>query len=287
MNELSVHSERKDKESPSKFVTIRKLCLALAISPVSLTRGPMEKNEEIGEEKHHVKTEEKTSPQTESISSLKRDKKYFICHQCGKSFTQQGRLRNHMVIHTGETQHKCDQCGLMEKNEEIGEEKHHVKTEEKTPSQTESVSSLKRDKKYFICHKCGKRFTQQGRLRNHMIIHTGLMEKNEESEDEKHHVKTEEKTSLQTESISSLKIDKKYFICHQCGKSFKKQGRLKKHMIIHTGETLHKCDQCGHVKSHERIHTGEKPYHCTPCGKSFTQTDDGQRKHKAASEKDR
>ncbi len=91
------------------------------------------------------------------------------------------------------------------------EKQHHVKTGEKTHSQTERVSLLKRrDKKSFTCTQCGKSLTSKKSLKIHMRIHTG----------------------------------EKPFTCDQCGMSFTDSSNLKKHMIIHTGEKLYECDQC-------------------------------------------
>ncbi len=54
------------------------------------------------------------------------------------------------------------------------DKQHHVKTGEKTRSQTESISLLKRrDKKSFTCTQCGKSFTYNHSLEIHMRIHTG------------------------------------------------------------------------------------------------------------------
>ncbi len=122
------------------------------------------------------------------------------------------------------------------------EKQHHVKTGEKTHSQTERVSLLKRrDKKSFTCTQCGKSFTT-----NRISVFTwgSTLERN--------------------------------LSCDQCGKSFTQSSTLKMHMIIHTGEKLHECDQCGktflrasNLNRHLKVHSKEKPHSCPFCGKTF------------------
>ena len=63
---------------------------------------------------------------------------------------------------------------------------------------------------------------------------------------------------------------KEQHTCAECKKVFEVAGRLKRHMLTHTGEKTHNCAECdksfceaGNLKKHMIIHSNQLPYMCT------------------------
>ncbi|XP_053169576.1 transcription factor Ovo-like 2 isoform X2 [Hemicordylus capensis] len=66
--------------------------------------------------------------------------------------------------------------------------------------------------------------------------------------------------------------------CKLCGKGFRLQRMLNRHIKCHSQVKRHLCTFCGKgfndtfdLKRHVRTHTGIRPYKCEICNKAFTQ----------------
>ncbi|XP_035154319.1 transcription factor Ovo-like 2 isoform X5 [Callithrix jacchus] len=66
--------------------------------------------------------------------------------------------------------------------------------------------------------------------------------------------------------------------CNLCGKGFRLQRMLNRHLKCHNQVKRHLCAFCGKgfndtfdLKRHVRTHTGIRPYKCNVCNKAFTQ----------------
>uniref|UniRef100_A0A8C9M863 Ovo like zinc finger 2 n=1 Tax=Panthera tigris altaica TaxID=74533 RepID=A0A8C9M863_PANTA len=66
--------------------------------------------------------------------------------------------------------------------------------------------------------------------------------------------------------------------CELCGKGFRLQRMLNRHLKCHNQVKRHLCTFCGKgfndtfdLKRHVRTHTGIRPYKCDICNKAFTQ----------------
>uniref|UniRef100_A0A224XN83 C2H2-type domain-containing protein n=1 Tax=Panstrongylus lignarius TaxID=156445 RepID=A0A224XN83_9HEMI len=97
------------------------------------------------------------------------------------------------------------------------------------------------DEKQWQCNICEKAFTTKYFLKKHRRLHTGEMP----------------------------------YRCKTCSKSFTFQQTYRKHLLYHNNDKPYCCAQCGRLfkelstlHNHERIHSGEKPFTCETCDMS-------------------
>ncbi|XP_046581380.1 uncharacterized protein LOC124288859 isoform X2 [Haliotis rubra] len=153
-----------------------------------------------------------------------------FCHVCSKVFSDWKSLSRHMKTdHPNSSSRRwpCQMCN-----------RRFTST---TKLKTHMVA-LHMRLKPFSCSHCGKKFSDQSNLRQHLNIHTG----------------------------------ERKFTCDICSKSFRQKAHLQSHMIIHTGGEGLQCRFCSakiarpsDLKSHELKHTKEKCYPCALCVKVF------------------
>ena len=135
-------------------------------------------------------------------------------------------------------------------------------------------SALERHKKFhsddnpYVCHVCNLRYPTLAILLSH------VKKKHPDDVDDV-------KYAVPEGDIRPSRL--KFYECPVCGKIIKTEGHMRRHSLLHTGDTPFKCSLCGMgfkrryvMLEHERSHSGEASPHqvirshqCATCGKCF------------------
>ncbi|XP_065085041.1 zinc finger protein 583-like [Ochlerotatus camptorhynchus] len=196
-------------------------------------------------------------------------KQRYQCKQCSKQFSRKCRLEDHELQHTGIRQFECPQC----------DKKYATQSGLKTHMEDVHTDNLP-----YVCDKCGKGFSKEGKLRYHYAVHIEtrdfICELCNKGFKTQGHLNLHKSTHLPPDKKKKRppRNRKKTCVCPFCGKVSSSIGVHSMHIRTHTGDQRYECHICfkrftssGSHKKHLRVHTGEKPYVCEYCQKSFRQ----------------
>lgn len=195
-----------------------------------------------------------------NVSYIKKGGKTLLkCGDCSQVFKFQSQFVIHQRVHTGERPYQCPECDkAFSKNSNLNL---HLKTHRKNDGSQK-------------CQICRRRFPCS-EYEDHVKSHALKWEIEQNSEASLHgttFIPTSTPTSAEP-GIPDVKLEK---VCQYCGKTFRFQSALIRHVRIHTGEKPFKCDICGKafgqayfLRVHELTHWSVKRYNCTRCEKSF------------------
>jgi len=221
------------------------------------------------------------------------DLRPFKCEDCGKSFKTRRHLKRHSEIHSGELPYSCSECG--QRFSQRGYLIYHLKYHNQD--------------KPFKCEDCDIGFCFARDLGRHVKTHAKLLENSlsvtgtadkianiETSSDISPTVQSSEKFGKTYEKKNQknqhhrIKKNPITYICDTCGKNFKYQKSLTKHVEllyckkqveVHNNKKNYQCTECGltftglnNLKSHSFVHKSNAQFlKCNDCGFTFVSED--------------
>ena len=197
----------------------------------------------------------------------KKDKKFYPCKFCEKTFSKAIAVKEHQYLHTGEKPYFCRYCTLKFRHKNgvyIHEKVHIAKGHEITSNTSEMI---------HFCKFCRKDFIGAEALASHIRIHKTKKLKPDEPKVAKVSYRKEHAALVSTkvvDSDTSEGNDREDFIenhkendnsCNYCSLKFKQKNNLFLHEKIHVSK--------GHEKIPEKCSESEMPHFCRVCKEVF------------------
>lgn len=192
----------------------------------------------------HLKYKRKITLKQHQVRAHSDTAAQFICDSCGQSFKVKVDLLVHIKRKHNTDIHICRYCGKSVTDLHSHEWKHKKRAE---------MANLK-----FSCHLCIKKFQNQTRLDNHLLLH-------------KQGYKCTECNVVVTSSrqleYHKYRVHKPGTTCPICKKVFVSRGnKFYQHILTHAGIRPYNCDICGEdftqrssLFRHRKNHPGPLP----------------------------
>ncbi|KAG5670680.1 hypothetical protein PVAND_000928 [Polypedilum vanderplanki] len=224
----------------------------------------------------------------------------FCCEECLVLFSNEEDLLTHGSFHDSKVEN-VDHC-LIERISAFDD--HFIKNDQLITDEDNMI--YHQEEQIFSCGHCGIRKSENDMKLHLLFFHTTMIccpidhrcfEGHKQVRQFAEHIKNKhpeifdvkvdyvctccgEKFSTPFEKLAHMKkCDMKKFICDRhCGKRFKSEWLLKKHLsyIESGGDKRFSCSLCpkqcvskSDLQIHMRSHTNERPYICTICNKAF------------------